>query len=109
MRMDAGIQMSMGAGNRVVGDLKAIQDKEDAKLKEACAGFEAVMLNTMLQAMRKTLPEGGIFDRGQAEDIWQSRMDEEVTDRLAKGPGSPGLRDFLYRQLSRPASEASDS
>lgn len=103
MRLDPGVQMALGTGSRVAEDVKAAaREKEAARLKEACAGFEAVMLHTMLKTMRQTLPEGGIFDRSQSEDIWQSRMDQEVTERIAKGPSSPGLRDFLYRQLSRP-------
>jgi flagellar protein FlgJ len=107
--MDPGMAMTLGAGSRVAGDVKTgVREKEDARLKEACAGFEAIMLHTMLKAMRQTLPEGGIFDRSQAEEIWESRMDQEIADRISKGAGSPGLRDFLYRQLSRPSGQPSD-
>ncbi|MCW7752378.1 rod-binding protein [Desulfobotulus sp. H1] len=106
MRLDSGVQMAMVSESRIAGDVKAaakIAEKE--RLKEACAGFEAIMLQTMMKAMRQTLPEGGIFNRSQAEEIWESRMDEELADRISRGHNSPGLRDFLYRQLARPDSE----
>ncbi|WP_218961213.1 rod-binding protein [Desulfobotulus mexicanus] len=102
MRLNSDVQMSMVSESRLAGDAKAAaRAAEDARLKEACAGFEAIMLQTMLKGMRQTLPGDGIFGQGQAEEIWQSRLDQELAERISKGGNSPGLRDFLYRQLSR--------
>lgn len=104
MRIDPGTQMEMMQMQRASGSLSRVAEdsgvKEDKALKDACAGFEAVLLHTLMKTMRQTLPEGGIFDRSNAMDIWESQYDQEVTDRIAKGPNNTGIGDVLYRQLS---------
>ncbi len=76
--------------------------KEEAKLKKACTDFEALLLNQMLEVMRKSVPKGGLFSGGHAEEVFQSMQDEKLAEHLAQN-GGLGLADRLYAQLSRQA------
>ncbi|MDD5758341.1 MAG: rod-binding protein [Desulfobulbaceae bacterium] len=72
---------------------------KERKLKEACQNFEAIIIQQMLTAMRKTVPKDGLFTSGYAEDMYQSMYDEGLSKEIASGRGL-GLADVLYKQLS---------
>ena len=75
-------------------------DKADeVRLEKACKDFEAIILNKMLSAMRKTVPEGGLFEKSFGEKIYQSMLDEELSKKIAHGKGM-GLGDLLFQQLT---------
>ena len=73
---------------------------KEKKLREACADFEAIMLNQMLRMARESQPEGGLFKGGHAEDMYRSMQDEELAKKLAHGKGA-GLGELLFQQISR--------
>ena len=77
--------------------------KQETKLKKACKDFEGLLLNQMLEVMRKSVPKDGIFSGGYAEKVFQSMQDEKLTEQLAQS-GGLGLADELYAQLSRQVS-----
>jgi len=72
---------------------------KEKKLHDACADFEAIMLKQMFQMMRKSVPEGGIFEKGYTEEMYQAMQDEALANALAHGRGI-GLGEVLYRQIS---------
>ena len=72
---------------------------QDEALKEACAGFEAILLQTMLKSMRQSLPGDAVFKDSNATDIFKSMQDQYLADHLARGRSSTGLKEFLYEQL----------
>lgn len=72
---------------------------KERKLKETCQDFEAIIIQQMLTAMRKTIPKDGLFSSGYAEDMYQSMYDEGLSKEIASGRGL-GLADVLYKQLS---------
>ena len=76
----------------------AYSEKDDAKLKEACQGFESLFLNMMLKEMRKTIPESEIGS-SYAMNMYQEMLDEEIAENASKGQGI-GIADAMYRQLS---------
>ena len=90
-------RISQDAATAEIRDAAAGKSK---KLKEACDGFEAMFLRQLMGEMRKTVPEGGLFEKNQAEKIWQSQLDGEIADRVATGGRGIGISDVLYRQLS---------
>ena len=47
---------------------------KEKELKEACAGFEAIFLNTMIKSMRKSLPGDGIFKESHGMGILQKSL-----------------------------------
>lgn len=75
-------------------------DKADeAQLEKACKDFEAIILNQMFSAMRKTVPEGGLFEKSFGEKIYQSMLDEELSKKIAHSKGM-GLGELLFQQLT---------
>ena len=74
--------------------------RNDNRLKKACADFEGLFLNMMVQTMRKTIPEGGIFGKSHQSDMYDALFLQEVSTKLAKERGL-GIGDALYRQVRR--------
>lgn len=73
---------------------------KDRKLREACAGFEALMLKQILSLARQSVPKGGLFDGGYGEEMFQSIQDDQLAQKMAGSKGV-GFGDMLYRQLSQ--------
>ena len=69
------------------------------KLREACAGFEAIMLKQILSIARNSIPKSGLIDGGQGEEMFRSMHDDQLAQKMAGGKGI-GFGDLLYRQLS---------
>jgi flagellar protein FlgJ len=73
---------------------------ERERLARAARELEAVVVAQLLASMRRTVPEGGLFERSPAEDVFQSMLDGEMARKVADR--SPfGLADAVARQLSR--------
>ncbi len=79
---------------------KAAESGDDEKLKSACQEFESVFLNMMLASMRKTIPDGGLMEKSQATETFESMLDEEYSKSLSKS-GGIGLADVLAKQLKK--------
>jgi flagellar protein FlgJ len=71
---------------------------DDERLRAATRDFEAVFIQQMLKVMRETVPDGGLLDGGQSEEIFSSLLDEHLAG-LSAGEGRGGLADALYRQF----------
>lgn len=84
--------------------LSAGQDK-DAKLKEACEGFESIFIGKLWQQMRQTVPKEGYL-HSQYEDAYVSMFDTEMAKKMAQA-GGIGLGDMLYRELQEQNAKAS--
>ncbi|NLA74657.1 MAG: peptidoglycan DD-metalloendopeptidase family protein, partial [Deltaproteobacteria bacterium] len=77
---------------------KKMIDQKDAKLKKACVDFEALFTYEMLKSMRKSIEKCDLFHGGQAEEIYESMLDQELSQNLA-GKGSSSISEVLYNQL----------
>jgi flagellar protein FlgJ len=71
-----------------------------ARLKAACQQFEAVFWNQVLDAMRATIPEDGLFGNSFANDVFKGMLFEQYSVLLAGQGSGNGLGDILFRQLS---------
>ncbi|HIJ78604.1 MAG: rod-binding protein [Desulfobulbaceae bacterium] len=84
--------------------LKGIANSADTpkerKLREACAGFEAIMINQMLSLARRSAPEGGLIEGGYGEEMFKSMQDDQLAQKMAAG-NAMGFGEMLYRQLSQ--------
>jgi flagellar protein FlgJ len=78
---------------------KAIDPEKDKELKDACAGFEAIYMHTVLKSMRKTLPGNALFKEDNTSSIYQSMQDQQLSEHLSKGKSSLGLKEVLYESL----------
>ena len=66
----------------------------------ACCQFEAIFLQQMMQAMRKTVPESGLMPRSYASSTYDSMMDQAIAESGSKN-APLGLAMNMYRQLER--------
>lgn len=69
-------------------------------LKRSCRQFEAIFLQSMLKAMRKTIPDGGFFEKDTAHEIYQDMLDQEISNEMSRRQ-SIGLADQMYRQMEK--------
>ena len=79
---------------------KALQEKDDKKLKKACSDLEAVFVNMMFSQMRNTVQKSDLFGGGYAEDMYEDMLYDKYSEEASKNNGT-GLGDMLYRQLSK--------
>ena len=80
------------------------REAELHKLREASQDFEAIFIKQMLDAMRKTLPKGGLLHGGMAENIFEDMLYEERSKLMAK-TGSIGIADMLYNRYKDTVAE----
>ncbi len=74
---------------------------EQVRLEESAREFEGVFLNTLLKAMRQTVPVNDLFNGGGATKFYQQMHDAEIARAMADGHGGMGIADMIVRQLSR--------
>jgi flagellar protein FlgJ len=60
--------------------------------------MEALFLNYMLKEMRATVEKSGLISGGQAEEIFTSLLDVEISKKMA-ARGGIGLSSLLMQQL----------
>lgn len=76
------------------------QLNDDSKaLLDVCKQFEAIFVNMMLKQMRATVTDGGLTEKSQGREIFQSMYDDALSEEISKEQGI-GLAQQLYRQLS---------
>ncbi|HEY3934496.1 MAG TPA: rod-binding protein [Gemmatimonadales bacterium] len=71
-----------------------------ARLQAAAHQLEAVFYGQLFQAMRATIPEGGVVERGTGEQMFTAMLDDEVA-RAASQQTDRGLATSIYHELSR--------
>jgi flagellar protein FlgJ len=75
---------------------KKARDMES--LRQSTREFEALYINEMFKAMRKTIPDGGLIEKGMSEDIYQEMIDMEHARVASEGNGI-GLGQAMFEQL----------
>ncbi|MFQ5686225.1 MAG: rod-binding protein [Candidatus Scalindua sp.] len=74
--------------------------KSQQELQKAAQDFEAVLLNMVIKAMWKTIPESGLFEKDNSTQIYEGLMHSSLSEEMAKN-GGMGIAKVLYQQLSR--------
>jgi len=77
---------------------------QQADLKTAATGFEAIFLRQMLAAARATDFGDDLFGSGQGEDTFAEMRDAQFAD-IAAAQGSLGLASMIEAQLARHSQE----
>ncbi len=68
-------------------------------LRKSCRDFEAIYTQEMYKAMRKTVPDGGIFDnKNMANGLYKEMLDMEMAKATAAGRGT-GIGEAMYQQM----------
>ncbi len=70
-----------------------------ASLKESSREFETIFVMEMFKAMRKAVPDGGLFEKNQATGMFEEMLDMETARAATAGKGL-GIADAMYRQMA---------
>jgi len=70
------------------------------RLRRLAHEMEGVFLNQLFQAMRASVPKGGLFESSPGEEMFTSLLDERLASEAA-GRLQRGMGEALYRQLAR--------
>jgi murein DD-endopeptidase MepM/ murein hydrolase activator NlpD len=70
----------------------------ELELKRAAKEFESLFIYEMLKAMRKTIPEDGLFQGMTGKDTYTAIMDQQLASAMAER-GGLGIADIIYRQM----------
>lgn len=81
---------NLDQGQKKAQDLKS--------LRQSTREFEALYINEMFKAMRKTIPDGGLIEKDSSHDIYQEMLDMERARDVSKGKGI-GLGNAMFEQL----------
>ncbi len=84
----------------LTGKVHGSVEERRTALRQASRQFEAVFINQMISAMRKTVGDGGLIEKSNGQDIFEGMLDEEWSKKLANKAGPNSLSEILYRQLS---------
>jgi flagellar protein FlgJ len=90
-------------GNRLKSIKDLAGDKDDPRLRAACAEMESLFLSHLLKEMRATVEKSGFISGGQAEEIFTSLLDVEISKKMSAA-GGIGLSAMLLEQLTGEAS-----
>ncbi|HNW91404.1 MAG TPA: rod-binding protein [bacterium] len=71
---------------------------QEEQLREAAQGLEALLVNQMFSAMRKTVPKDEMMDGGMGEEIFRGMLDQEYATQLSQ-KGELGLGEIIFRQM----------
>jgi flagellar protein FlgJ len=72
------------APNKALAELRASADpKQAGEIQKVAEEFESLFLNIVLKSMRDTVQKSGLIDGGNAENIYQSMLDDEYAKTMA--------------------------
>lgn len=78
---------------------EATRKSDLAGLEKAAKQFEAVFLNTMMKAMRRTVPEDKLFNSAGPMKFYQQMQDAEMAKAMATGHSQIGITEMIVRQF----------
>lgn len=78
----------------------SLSAEQREKLQEVAQQFEAVFINQMVGAMRKSVQNGGLIPESQGEKVYKSMLDNEYAAKMAESRQF-GLSDLIYEHLLR--------
>lgn len=101
MEITTGSDFMMNIAN-MENTKNTIQNAKNAEssheLKKASEDFEAIFLNMMFQAMWKTVPDSGLFEKNSTTKLYEGIIQSALSKDLAQ-KGGLGIGKMLYDQL----------
>ena len=74
--------------------------EEHPEVRKVAKQFEALFVNQMISAMRKTVVKGGLVPESNAERVYQSMLDSNHAEKMADTE-QLGLSQMIYDHLLR--------
>jgi Rod binding domain-containing protein len=75
-------------------------EKKDPAVHKVAQQYEAIFVNQLVTAMRKTVAKGGMVPESNAERVYQSMLDSEYSQRISE-TGQLGLSNLIYDHLMK--------
>lgn len=72
-------------------------DLED--LEKAAKQFEGVFMNSLMKAMRRTVPDNELFNSSGPTKFYQEMQDAEMAKAMATGHNQMGIAEMIIRQF----------
>jgi flagellar protein FlgJ len=72
--------------------------KRLGEIKKACGDVESVFVASLVKAMRQTIPSGGFMAKAAGSDIYESMIEQQLSQYLSKGVGL-GLGQTVFNQM----------
>jgi flagellar protein FlgJ len=72
---------------------------EQKRLEKTAKELEAVVVSQVFAAMRKTVPDSGLFEKSEADDIFRTMLDDQLA-RVVADQGPFGLAKSVTKELS---------
>ncbi|MBU0665469.1 MAG: rod-binding protein [Proteobacteria bacterium] len=72
--------------------------KKLQSLRKSCREFEAIYTQEMYKAMRKTVPDSGLFEKDMSSELYKEMLDMEIAKASAAGKGN-GIGEAMYQQM----------
>ncbi len=73
--------------------------KDLGSLRQSTRDFETLFVMEMFKAMRKTVPDGGLFDKDTSTEMYTEMLDMETAKSATKGKGL-GIGEAMYNQMA---------
>ncbi|MGE4232175.1 MAG: rod-binding protein [Bacteriovoracia bacterium] len=74
------------------------ENQHEQEMKQAAKGLESILVEMMIQEMRKSVPQNDIIPVSQAEKIYRQMLDSEYAKVLVDS-GSIGIADLVVAQF----------
>ena len=74
--------------------------RDKKSLKKSSQDLEAIFIQSLFKAMRKTIPEGSLFEKSNAREVYQDMLDQEISKKISQKQ-SVGLAEQMYRQMEK--------
>ena len=59
-----------------------------------------MFIQSMFKAMRKTVPDSGLFEKDTSTQMYQDMLDQEIATKISQKQ-SIGLAEQMYRQMEQ--------
>ena len=91
--------MPIGGIGHSAGIAPASAADTRAKVRKLSHDLEGVFLDQLFQAMRQSVPEGGVIDPAPGQEMFTQLLDQKIANEASKRM-THGIGEALYRQLS---------
>ena len=98
--MDSGIDSAQLFSQATTQTPKLVKGQDPERLKDAVQQFEAIFIQQMFKEMRKTIPEDGLIQRSNADDVYTQLQDLEAA-KITAQQGGIGLAELMMQQLMK--------
>lgn len=92
--------MKIDSNPNIMKPEEPVREEKHPEVRKVAKQFEALFVNQMVSAMRKTVVKGGLVPESNAERVYQSMLDSQYSEKMADTE-QLGLSQMIYDHLLR--------